>query len=597
MRERSRHEQPDLLRRQAEQPFRRPQATRPGGARSLASPLAPWPLSDFDLLAELAEHLGERVEELSASWAQRLLLHLDPSVRHNSQALEAIAWVNTWYLEDHLARLRERRVDSAMRENYERHLRLLRSQRTLPAEARLTLPQLYLSLEISAALFAERAQERFADDPRLPAILAAVGRLSLHLGQGVSQAFHDVRSEELQEALGISSALLETSMELNTRSSSVTGVVSRLAEMVARLLRCNRTLTFVWLPEEGAYAPAAGFGLTEEEETELAPVRFRPGDFPIMDRLLAGETVSGMRDDGRVSREMMERYGSWSYALAPMVGSSREPLGILAAYSSEPCPFGNGDLRILEGMARNAGLALENARLVEQLEAAARVKSEFIDSMSHEMRTPLNVIFGYLEMLEEHVAPESQGRVLMERIHRSAGSMLDLVNTLLDIGRIENGRVPLKVETFHVEHVFDDLQQVFTPMARDRGIDFACDTVGELGALTTDRLKLIEILNNLLSNAFKFTDSGRVLVRARLAEDREKVRFEVTDTGVGIESASIGIVFDLFRQAGPGDRGGTGLGLYIVKRLTDLLNGAVDVDSSPGLGSCFAVEIPRVLAA
>jgi signal transduction histidine kinase len=135
----------------------------------------------------------------------------------------------------------------------------------------------------------------------------------------------------------------------------------------------------------------------------------------------------------------------------------------------------------------------------------------------------------------------------------------------------------------HSRRVFDDLQQAFLPTAGNRGIDFLFDTEGELGPLTTDRLKLIEILSNLLSNAFKFTDSGRVLLRARVGGG-ERVRFEVADTGVGMESDPIGVVFDLFRQAGAAERGGTGLGLHFVKRLTDLLCGAVDVDSHPGCG-------------
>jgi hypothetical protein len=149
-----------------------------------------WPREDADLLSELASRLGSHVEELSAECAQRLVLHLEPSLRRDAHALEALAWVNTWYLDDHLARLTERRVDSVVREYFERHLRLLRSQRNSPPELRLTLPQLYMSLEISASLFAERAQLLFAGDPRLPSVLAAIGRLSLHLGQSVSQAFH-----------------------------------------------------------------------------------------------------------------------------------------------------------------------------------------------------------------------------------------------------------------------------------------------------------------------------------------------------------------------------------------------------------------------
>jgi len=549
------------------------------------------------MLSELARRLSEHVEQLSAEWAQRLLLHLDPLVHKNSPALEALAWVNTWYLDDHLARLGERRVEAAVRENFERHLRLLRSQRNSPPERRLTLAQLYGSLEVATSLLAEWAQRLFADEPRLPALLAAISRLSLHLGQSVSQAFHEVRSEEVQEALRISSALLETSVELNTRSASVAAVVSHLSEMIARKLQCDRSLTFLWDSGNGGYVPADGHGITPSELGELKQLCFRPGDLPVMENLLRGETVSGTSDDGRVARESMERYHSQTYALAPMVGTDRSPLGILAAYRTERQLFGAADLRILEGMAQNAALALENAQLVEQLEAASRLKGEFINSMSHEMRTPLNVIFGYLEMLSDQLSVAPESRVAIERIRNNAGHLVKLVNNLLDIGRIDAGRMPINVETFHVQNVFDDLHQLFAPVAQSRGISFAFKLEGDPGHLTTDRLKLLEILNHLLSNAFKFTDEGRVDVRACVQPGAERVRFEVADTGVGIEPECVSSAFDLFRQGSKGERGGTGLGLYVVKRLTDLLCGEVEVDSAPGRGSSFRVQIPRVLAA
>ena len=280
-----------------------------------------------------------------------------------------------------------------------------------------------------------------------------------------------------------------------------------------------------------------------------------------------------------------------------MVGTDRSPLGILAVYRSEPVEFRSADLRILEGMAQNAALALENARLVEQLEAAAHLKSEFINSMSHEMRTPLNVIFGSLDMLGDQVSEKGEARVAIERIRSNTGHLHKLVNTLLDIGRIDAGRMPLNVETFGVDRVFEDLSQLFAPVARNRGISFECFVDGNLGPLTTDRMKLLEILNNLLSNAFKFTDRGRIGVRAHAVAGAERVRFQVDDTGIGIAPQAIDAAFELFRQVGPNDRGGTGLGLYVVKRLTDLLHGEVEVDSSPGRGSSFRVQIPRVLAA
>lgn len=553
-----------------------------------------WGEEQEALLAEVATRLTPHVDEIARVWAERLLVHLQlPSA---AQFLEILTSLNRWFLVDHLHRLQQRDFEGAFRKNFENNLELLRSQRAGDPELRSTLLQLYLSLEISTTVILEWVEKLYAHDPRLPRLIAIHGRFALHLGKIVGEAFYLVRSEELQEALRVASALQEASRALNTRAASVAGVHASLAAIACGLLRSECSLTFSWDEAEGAYVAAQGEGFSDAEMTEIRAYRFPPGKYPVTDSLLAGQATSGPYDDGQCAREPMERYGLNVYAVAPIVGSDGRPLGVLSTYRRRAAPFNAMDLQILTSIAQNAGLAIENATLIEQLEAAARLKSEFINSMSHEIRTPLNILFGYLDMMVERHQHAPEDHEILERMRRNAGYVLTLVNTILDIGRVESGRMPLTVSRFAIDELVAELQEMFEPLTRTRAIEFVCQADPDVPPLTTDRLKLLEILNNLVNNAFKFTARGTVGLRVSRCPDGDQVRFEVSDTGIGVDASEIGVIFDLFRQASNTDRGGTGLGLYIVKRLTDLLGGDVGVESEPGEGSTFHVTIPAVIS-
>jgi signal transduction histidine kinase len=570
-----------------------------GGSCSFAAELVlagSWGEEEESLLAEIATRLSSHIDEIAQLWAERLVPHVPVPLDQRAQLQPAIAALNRWFLEDHFGHLRERNLDTALQKNFDNDLALLRSQRGGQAELRSTLFQLYLSLEISTQLIAEWVKKLYATDPRLPALLDVYGRFALHLAKIVGQAFYQARAEELHEALRVEASLLETSRELSARAASVVGVLTHLSHIVGRLLRCDKSLTFLWHDSEHAYVAAAhGLGFSESEMAEIKQYRFRPGEHAVTDLLLGGEAVSGVLDDGRVARELMERHDLAAYALAPITDAAARPLGVLAGYRRTRKPFGSTDLRILRGVAQNAGLAIQNARLVEQLEAAARLKGEFINSMSHEIRTPLNILFGYLDMLRDHWRGDGHASEILARMRQNAGYVLRLVNTILDIGRIESGRMPVHLERFRAQTLLADLHEMFDSMARQQGIQFICHVEGQVPVLTTDRLKLAEILSNLVANAFKFTERGTVAVRARAGHEGSRIVFEVSDTGIGIEPEAVDAIFDLFRQVGRTDRGGTGLGLYIVKRLTDLLGGEVNLISRPGQGSTFRVSIPAAM--
>lgn len=559
--------------------------------------LTVWTPDDLALLGEYAGRLHSRRDEIAAAWTERLFERLGPPFRGNPEAFRRVCEINRWFLESLFQRLGRGELDRLFRDNFESNLALLRSQAEVDPEIRTSLPQLYLSLSLASQAIVEHLLQAFAADPRLPRILELNGRLGILLGEVLGRAFYEVHSETTERALRTASSLLESSRELGTRAASVDGVARKLTEIVRRLVRCDKTIAFLWEESEQAYVAQAALGFASEHFLEIRAMRFRRGTFSMMDDVLDGHIVSGTRDDGRVPEEVMQRYDEMVYAVAPMNDPDGRPLGTLAAYRRERQLFDQTDIEILRGVAQNAALALENARLVEQLEASSRLKSDFINSMSHEIRTPLNVLMGYQEMLDDHLADAPADREILGRMRQNTTYLLELVNTILDVGRIEAGKVPLRSETFAVDDVIQAVREAFAPLAASRGLDFDCRARGPLPPLTTDRLKLLEILNNLVANAIKFTDRGSVTLLVGHAPDGNGMLFEVEDTGIGIEPDALHEVFDVFRQTGPADRGGTGLGLYIVKRLSVLLGGGVSVESIPGHGSTFRVVIPVRLPA
>src|ERR1700687_1491459 len=429
-----------------------------------------WTQRDERLLAARAARREPHRVEIAQVWAQRIMALADPPLPQDQRLQDAIAWVNYTFLEHHLGNLKQRRLEAVFQENFEQDLALLRSQRDSDPVLRTTLPQLYLSLEVSTAVITEWARVLYAGGAQLPSLLDAYGRIALHMGKTVAQAFHIVRLEEQLEDLRIASSLLETSRALNTRAASVAGVLSNLTHIVCRLMRCDHSLTFLWNESESAYVPAEGLGFSDEELTEIRGFRFQHDQYPMQ---ATRHAARGTRDDGLIARDLMDRFHIATYAFAQLTSSDRQSLGILAAYRRENTPFTDADLQILEGVAYNAGLAIENAMLVEQLKSAAGLKNEFINSMSHEIRSPLHVLFGYLDILSD-MHTDDKTRVVLERMNQNTGYLLRLVNTILDVDRIETGRMPVNVETFTADDVLIELTQMFGPLSQPQAVELTC---------------------------------------------------------------------------------------------------------------------------
>ena len=240
---------------------------------------------------------------------------------------------------------------------------------------------------------------------------------------------------------------------------------------------------------------------------------------------------------------------------------------------------------------RTRDLSAANQRLDE----VSQHKSQFLANMSHELRTPLNAIIGFTRLVlrkTEGQIPTLQTENL-RKVLVSAESLLNLINGLLDLSKIEAGRMEVHAEPFRLEQVVETAVSTVEPLLRHGEVRLVVDLAPEIGTLRTDREKLRQIIVNLLGNAAKFTEQGEIRLSAR--RENAALNLVISDTGIGIEQDALAYVFEEFRQAeaaSAGKYGGTGLGLPIVKKLVTLLHGNIAVESEPGKGSRFTVTLP-----
>jgi protein-histidine pros-kinase len=231
---------------------------------------------------------------------------------------------------------------------------------------------------------------------------------------------------------------------------------------------------------------------------------------------------------------------------------------------------------------------------------ASRLKSQFLANISHELRTPLNSIIGYTQfVLDDRQRPVAQDQQEdLRRVLHAGRHLLDLINGLLDLARIESGRESVSISRFALGDLADSVIDAVMPMAKGKGLVLTCRAERGMLELQSDEKKLRQILLNLLANAVKFTERGSVSVDCRRAET-EFVQIAVGDTGIGIPEDHLNAIFNEFHQVDPSihkQYGGTGLGLAIAKRLVELLKGTIQVESTPGAGSTFLVTIPITLS-
>jgi signal transduction histidine kinase len=313
--------------------------------------------------------------------------------------------------------------------------------------------------------------------------------------------------------------------------------------------------------------------------------------------------------DGRADRRTADmdlfRRDAWVSYLGLPLTVKNESLGVLSFYSREQHEFSPDEITFLNALVNEAAIAIHNSQLFEQtcqqaadLEKSNKIKDEFLGVMSHELRTPLNIIMNYSEALSMgtfgEIEPE-QARG-MAKIRLQAGHLLSLINGILEITKIESGTVSLDVRPVDLKDFMTELKSDYMlPMKSD--VALVWDDGAQPPNFVTDRIKLKQIVTNLINNAIKFTEHGSVTISTAITAGSEQLEIQVADTGPGMANELLPSIFDKFRQidsATTRNFSGAGLGLYIVKNFVTLLGGTIDVRSKPGEGSIFTINLPLV---
>ena len=399
----------------------------------------------------------------------------------------------------------------------------------------------------------------------------------------------------LKEEAGIASALARTSRELIATIDTRT-LLDRLCESSANALGCEMSQSYYQPMGAAELQQIASWGIPASQReqqrilaVELAEVaELKDADVVVMDQA---------RLHGPMFLPAEKGYTPTIMCMALRRGGELVGFQTAGPWSREESPT-EAQMRIGRGLSQVASLALANASLLEEVEAASRVKTDFLATMSHELRTPCHVVLGYLQLVMDGgldpLTPK-QHRAL-GRVYDNVRELLDLVNTTLDLSRIEAGRSSLVSEDVSLVDLIEEVARETESLRREKtAVEFGCRVATGVPALFTDRRKLKITLKNLVNNAIKFTDRGRVDIDVKLGNGT--IIIVVSDTGVGIERELIPVVFEMFRQ---GDSsvsrkyGGAGLGLHIVKRMVELLGGSVSVESVVGRGSTFTLHLPVV---
>ena len=296
------------------------------------------------------------------------------------------------------------------------------------------------------------------------------------------------------------------------------------------------------------------------------------------------------------------RAGYRARLLVPLVRSG-EVMGALLVRRKTPGEFSASTVELLKTFAAQSVLAIQNARLFaeigeksQQLEIASQHKSQFLASMSHELRTPLNAIIGVTEMLREDAEALKQDVEPLDRVLGAGRHLLALINDILDLSKIEAGRMELHLESFPLAPLIEDVAKTIEPMATKNGNRIVVDCRSDLGTIHADQTRFRQALLNLASNANKFTEKGTVTIAAQTGGDW--ITIAVADTGIGMTEEQMGKLFQEFTQASSttaSKYGGTGLGLAISRHFCRMMGGDITVESKPGEGSTFTMRLPRIV--
>ena len=412
-----------------------------------------------------------------------------------------------------------------------------------------------------------------------------------------------VSEAKFREEAGVSAALARVGEEL-IAALDEPALLARLCRLTTDVLNCDLSHTYLRTGDDDGFTLVTAYGHTREHEEMLRALRLAPDVQPnlniFLDRLEREEIIATDLSTQKGALAGHGRLHGISHLLHVALRRGGRLIGLhVAGYYGDHEPFTSVQMRIARGLAHLASLALENARLVSELGRASQLKSDFMATMSHELRTPLNVIIGFSDLLRGGTFGElSQEQMeVLGSIDKSTRELLDLISATLDLSRLERGEVPLEIGVVDIGELINEVHTESLTSWQRAGLDFTLHIPPALPTVRTDRMKLKVVLKNLVGNAAKFTPKGHVDVEVKPRADG--VELCVADTGTGIAPDVLPTIFEPFRQGDPSDtraQGGVGLGLYIVRRLLDMMGGTVEAESTVGKGSTFRVWIPLLAA-